>query len=82
MFSWNDNKPTVTTNPDNGSEDYSISQHQTRGSTSVNLLGGLPVPPDVPSDANTFIVGVDQVQLIHNILGIYEYILIVYHDHT
>ena len=52
VYSWNDNKPTDTN---------SISYHQQRGSTSINLLGGLPYSPDVPDDAYTFIIGVEDV---------------------
>ena len=60
VFSWNDNKPTVIKNSD-GTVSYSFERHQQQGSTSINLLGGLPNPPEIPSDANSFIVGVEKV---------------------
>ena len=37
-----------------------------RGSASVNLLGGLPDPPPVPSDSETFFIGVDSVSTYTN----------------
>ena len=69
----NDNKPTVTQNPD-GSESYSINQHQEQGSTSLNLRGGLPTPPDIPSDAQTFTVNVEEV-CVESYISLVELIL-------
>jgi len=57
VFSWNDADPTA---PD-GSD---ARQHQTRGSASVNLLGGLPDPPPEPSDSEDFFIGVNSVSYI------------------
>ena len=43
VFSWNDADPTA---PDGSDAMY----HQTRGSASINLLGGLRSTPPDPSD--------------------------------
>ena len=61
IFSWNDVDPTM---PD-GSD---ASRHMTRGSASLNLLGGLPDPPPEPSDSETFFVGVDSVSNLHHLV--------------
>ena len=54
VYSWNDNfQPS----------DDSLSRHTNKGSTSINLLGGLPYSPDVPEDAQTFTIAVQQVIL-------------------
>ena len=55
VYSWNDELPTVTQNSDR-SETYTFRQHQNQGSASINLLGGLPNPPQIPSDAKSFTV--------------------------
>ena len=60
IYSWNDNTPTVTQNAD-GTETYSIYRHTYQGSTSINLLSGLPDPPDMPNDAETFTIAVNEV---------------------
>ena len=44
------------------------SRHMTRGAASVNLLGGLINPPPVPSDSETFFVGVDSVSSLHHLV--------------
>ena len=56
IFSWNDVDPTA---PD-GSDAI---QHETRGSASLNLLGGLPNPPPEPSDSEEFFIGVNNVSV-------------------
>ena len=45
----------MTQNSDR-SETYTLRQHQDQGSASINLLGGLPNPPQIPSDAKSFTV--------------------------
>ena len=55
VYSWSDELPTVTQNSDR-SETYTLRQHQDQGSASINLLGGLPNPPQIPSDAKSFTV--------------------------
>lgn len=54
VFSWNDNDPTA----EDGSD---ATRHQTRGSASVNLLGGLVNPPPEPSDTQSFTLTVNNV---------------------
>jgi len=54
VYSWNDIDPAA---PD-GSD---ARQHQTRGSASINLLGGLRSTPPDPSDARSFTVRVNNV---------------------
>ena len=56
IFSWNDVDPTM---PD-GSD---AMQHTTRGSASLNLLGGLSDPPPEPSDTRSFAFTVNNVRL-------------------
>ena len=58
MYSWNDQKPTVTVGT---VVTYNIVQHTFKGSASVNLLGGQPVAPTIPANAEQFIVGVSDV---------------------
>ncbi len=58
MYSWNDQKPTVTVGT---VVTYNIAKHSNKGSAAVNLLGGLPVPPTIPADAKQFTVGVSDV---------------------
>ena len=59
IFSWNDVDPTMPDGRD-------AMRHTTRGSASVNLLGGLPDPPPVPSDSETFFIGVENVSTYTN----------------
>ena len=54
VYSWNDNDPTTQDGSD-------AMRHTTRGSASVNLLGGLTnLPPD-PSDTRSFTFRVNNV---------------------
>ena len=59
MYSWNNNRPTISRRGD--SETYSIEQHQMKGSASVNLRGGLPSGPKIPENTQQFILGVTNV---------------------
>lgn len=52
VYSWNDNFQ---------SSDTTLSRHTNKGSTSINLLGGLPYSPTIPEDAQTFAIGVQKV---------------------
>ena len=54
IFSWNDVDPTMP----NGSD---AMRHTTRSLASLNLLGGLPDPPPVPSDTRSFTFRVNNV---------------------
>ena len=47
----------------------------TRGSASVNLLGGLPDPPPEPSDSETFFIGVDSVSTYTNFLCNHQFVV-------
>ena len=47
----------------------------TRGSASVNLLGGLPDPPPEPSDSETFFIGVDSVSTYQFVVTALEELL-------
>ena len=62
MYSWNNNKPTVSGRGD--SETYAIEMHQMKGSASVNLLGGLPSGPHIPENTPKFTVQVNNVRKI------------------
>ena len=50
-------------------------RHTTRGTASVNLLGGLPDPPPEPSDSETFFIGVDSVSTYTNFLCNHQFIV-------
>ena len=51
----------MVTTDSNGVESYNLVQHSTKGSTVANLLGGLPNPPRLPQNVQTFTVSVNQV---------------------
>ena len=60
VYSWNDNKATITQNEDGG-ETYSIQMHQSLGSASINLLSSEPSAAEIPDDALQFTVQVSNV---------------------
>jgi hypothetical protein len=62
VYSWNDNKPTVGTGTD-GNPSYDIMPHTMKGSTSVNLLGGLPNPPQITENTRSLIVNVNEITI-------------------
>ena len=74
VYSWNDNKPTVTTS--NGIESYTLIQHSRQGTTSVNLLGGLPNPPRIPQNVQAFTVGVNEVSYCNNVHSRYMFCIL------
>jgi hypothetical protein len=54
VYSWNDNFQS-------SDDSNQLGYHTTKGSTSVNLLSGLPNPPNTPEDSQSFTIGVQQV---------------------
>ena len=56
VFSWNPNDPA-----DKDSPTYHGTER--RGSTSLNLLGGLVDPPELPDDLDSFSIRVSNVRL-------------------
>ena len=75
VYSWNDNKPTVTTHS-NGTQSYTLIPHSRKGSTSVNLLGGLPNPPRIPQNVQAFTVNVSQVSYCSNVHSRYMFCIL------
>ena len=74
VYSWNDNKATVTTS--NGIESYTLIPHSRKGSTSVNLLGGLPNPPRIPQNVQAFTVNVNEVSYCNNVHSRYMFCIL------
>ena len=67
IYSWDDNDPEVTVG-DDGTETYTFQRHQDQGTTSINILGGLPDRPSIPDDAESFTIAVDGVSEIDYLL--------------
>ena len=75
IYSWNDEDPETPA---------TVKQHQTRGTVSINLLGGLQdLPPD-PDDLKNFTVAADKVlPLNHTIMHAHTHTHIIMHlTHT
>jgi hypothetical protein len=58
VYSWNDNKPTV-----NGPNSFTFERHTNQGQNSVNLIGGLPNPPTITENTESFVAGVNEIPM-------------------
>ena len=58
MWSWHSSDPE---------DEASVLQHQFKGATSLNLLGGLNNPPPIPPDSDSFTITMESVRQVVNV---------------